>query len=269
MLKSEQPGLRLVKQKGLSFFQFPHLRALSGVQHAIFTRLGGYSLAPYGGLNVSFDQNDNPIHVGKNRGLIADCFPDSGLIFVAQQHGADVVVVDQDAAAYAAGHPAGKTVFPPAGDAMVTNIPRRQLTIQVADCQAVLLFDPVRRVAANAHCGWRGSIQNIILKTITVMQKRYGTCTGDIMAGIGPSLGPCCAEFVNYKTEIPEKFWKYQTDAHYFDFWSLSLDQLCEAGVKKENICQSGICTRCRSDLFYSYRKEGRTGRFAVSIGIR
>lgn len=265
MMKPEKTGLRLVRRNGASFFQFPHLKAFAEVQHAIFTRLGGYSRAPYHGLNVSLGQKDDPVNVKQNRDLIANCLSDCKLVFVIQRHGTDVVVVDRKTIVYKE----GASGSAPAGDAIVSNSPQRLLVVQVADCQAVLFFDPVRRVAANAHCGWRGNIQNIIQKTIAVMTNRFGTHAGDIRAGIGPSLGPCCAEFINYKTEIPEKFWKYKTDARHFDLWSLSLDQLCAAGVMKENICMSGICTCCRSDLFYSYRGEGVTGRFAVAIGLR
>ncbi len=264
-MKPEKTGLRLVKNNGASFFQFPHLKAFADVQHAIFTRLGGYSRAPYRGLNVSFGQKDDPVNVKQNRDLVADCLSDCELVFVTQRHGTDVVVIEQKTIVYKEGETGGA----PAGDAIVTNSPQRLLVVQVADCQSILFFDPVGRVAANAHCGWRGNIKNIIQKTIAVMTNRFGTHAGDIRAGIGPSLGPCCAEFVNYKTEIPEKFWKYKTDTHHFDLWSLSLDQLCAAGVMRENICMSGICTRCRSDLFYSYRGEGVTGRFAVAIGLR
>ncbi len=264
-MKPEKTGLRLVKRNGTSFFRFPHLEAFADLQHAIFTRSGGYSRAPYRGLNVNFGQKDDPVHVKQNRDLVADCFPDSELVFVAQRHGTDVVVIEQNTTVTKEDEAGGA----PPGDAIVTNSPQRLLVVQVADCQSVLFFDPVGRVAANAHCGWRGNIKNIIQKTIAVMTNRFGTHAGDIRAGIGPSLGPCCAEFINYKAEIPKKFWQYKTDTHHFDLWSLSLDQLCAAGVIKANICMSGICTRCRSDLFYSYRGEGITGRFAVTIGLR
>jgi hypothetical protein len=92
--------------------------------------------------------------------------------------------------------------------------------------------------------------------------------TRDIIAGIGPSLGPCCAEFVNYANEIPPTFWKYKDALDHFDFWSLSRDQLRDAGLQSENICLSNLCTRCNTDRFFSYRGEGITGRFAAVIGL-
>lgn len=124
-------------------------------------------------------------------------------------------------------------------------------------------------MVANVHSGWRGSIANIIGHTLDAMKKNFGSDPAHVVAGIGPSLGPCCAEFVNYKEEIPEPFWKYRNDRRHFDFWAVSRDQLCEAGVCAENIHISGLCTRCRTDLFFSYRAEGITGRFAAIIGLK
>jgi copper oxidase (laccase) domain-containing protein len=131
------------------------------------------------------------------------------------------------------------------------------------------MCDPIRQVVANVHSGWRGSIINIIGRTVNAMEKHFGCDPAQIQAGIGPSLGPCCAEFVNYETEIPEKFWHHKDAGHHFDFWSISQDQLMDAGVLKANIENCQICTKCHTDLFFSYRGEGTTGRFASVIGLK
>jgi len=141
--------------------------------------------------------------------------------------------------------------------------------IQVADCQPILLWDPVRQVAANVHSGWRGSVQNIPGLTVAVMQERFNCNAKDMLAAIGPSLGPCCSEFVHYRTEIPQRFWRYKDAADRFDFWAITCDQLQTAGIDPVNIACSGICTRCSTDRFFSYRGEGTTGRFAAVIGLR
>jgi YfiH family protein len=153
-------------------------------------------------------------------------------------------------------------------DAVVTDLKGRNLVIQIADCQAVLLYDSVRRVIANVHCGWRGSVQNIIGRTIEVMKQHFGCRPGRIHAGIGPSLGPCCAEFINYRKEIPMEFWRYKGLNAHFDFWSLSRDQMLRAGMAETNIESSWICTRCHTDDFFSYRAARTTGRFAAVIGL-
>jgi len=151
----------------------------------------------------------------------------------------------------------------------VTDISKKNIVVKVADCQSVLLDDPDRQVVANVHSGWRGSIKNIIGRTIKVMKKQFACNPDNIVAGIGPSLGPCCAEFVNYKSEIPRALWGYKDGSNHFDFWSLSRDQLCDAGVLSENIDLSEMCTKCNIERFFSFRREGTTGRFAVAIGLK
>jgi hypothetical protein len=101
------------------------------------------------------------------------------------------------------------------------------------------------------------------------MKQHFGCSPNDILAGIGPSLGPCCAEFINYETEIPKEFWGYKDSDDIFDFWAISFDQLMKAGVPERNIESSQMCTRCRTETFYSYRAEKTTGRFASVIGLK
>jgi hypothetical protein len=141
--------------------------------------------------------------------------------------------------------------------------------VKVADCQSVFLYDPFLKVVANVHSGWRGSIKNVIGRAVKAMETEMQCLARHIVAGVGPSLGPCCAEFVNYETEIPKEFWKYKDQSDRFDFWSLSRDQLVAAGVLNENIYLSKMCTKCNPTLFFSYRGEGQTGRFAAVIGLK
>jgi copper oxidase (laccase) domain-containing protein len=84
------------------------------------------------------------------------------------------------------------------------------------------------------------------------------------MAAIGPSLGPCCAEFVSHKEIFPDRFMRYLVRENHFDLWAISRSQLMEAGIDRDKIEVAGICTKCHSDLFFSYRAEGVTGRFAT-----
>ena len=107
--------------------------------------------------------------------------------------------------------------------------------IQQADCQAVLLHDPHRRAIAAVHCGWRGSVVGIIGKTIAAMQRYYRSIPADLTAFIGPSLGPCCGEFINYPDELPRWMHQYQVRPSYFDFWEISRQQLLGAGEDKLN----------------------------------
>jgi polyphenol oxidase len=251
-------------QNGVSFYRFKNLAACSGIDHRIFTRNCGKSQPPFASLNVSFGIGDSQKNVIQNRAIIARCMAAGRLVFARQVHGCEIAVWHRDSAKR------DKTPVGPifSADAMVTNICGRNLVIQVADCQAVLLYEPSRRVIANVHCGWRGSVQNIIGRVIEVMEQHFGCRRGRIQAGIGPSLGPCCAEFINYSTEIPMEFWRYKGLNRHFDFWSLSRDQLKRAGLEEMNIESSGICTRCHTENFFSYRAQKATGRFAAVIGL-
>jgi hypothetical protein len=254
----------LTTQKGVSFYQFRNLAACSGIDHRIFTRNSGYSQPPFASLNVSFGIGDTQKNVSENRGIISRFMGAGQLVFARQVHGCEIAVLSRDSEER--GIASADRAF--TADAMVTDIFGRNIVIQVADCQAVLLYEPTRRVIANVHCGWRGSAQNIIGHTVEVMEQHFGCRPGRIRAGIGPSLGPCCAEFINYSTEIPMEFWRYKGLNEHFDFWSLSRDQLKQTGVAEINIESSEICTRCHTDDFFSYRAARTTGRFAAVIGL-
>ncbi len=253
-------------QNGVSYFQFKNLVGCSGIEHRVFTRSGGHSQPPFASLNVCYGIGDARKNVSANRNIIYDNMATGRLVFVRQVHGCEVAVLGRNRKKRnKATAVAGQTVT---ADAVVTDLDRKNLVIQVADCQAVLLYEPARRVIANVHCGWRGSVQNIIGRTIEVMKQHFGCHPGRIQAGIGPSLGPCCAEFINYRKEIPKEFWRYKGLNTHFDFWALSRDQMIQAGMAEINIEPSGICTRCHTDDFFSYRAARTTGRFAAVIGL-
>ncbi len=270
MLSGIQRGLRekihliLNRKDNISFYQFPILAAFHEIEHGIFTRNNGYSKEPFHSLNTSISIGDDINDVIKNRAAVASCMGGNELVFLKQVHGKKVVVYSDK------NHPEDQEHDgrPPVGDAVITNLKNKPLVIQVADCQAVLLFDPVLKVLANIHSGWRGSIGNIIGAAVEAMADHFGSIAGNVVAGIGPSLGPCCAEFVNYKDEIPKGFWKYRDNTNHFNFWSISRDQLLKTGILKENIDSSHICTKCHTDEFFSYRGEVHTGRFAAVIGL-
>ncbi len=278
----------IVKRKnGVSFLEFRKISSFSNIRHGIFTRTSGISIGPYQSLNVSFDVGDKDRNVIANRKIISQCINEKDLVFLNQVHGNRTIIFAKNRNSYKVFdtasvfdgesseilhnsidncHPEFERKLE--GDAMITNIPQKFLVMQVADCQSVLICDPVQQVVANVHSGWRGSINNIIGQTLQVMEKSFGCRAHDIVAGVGPSLGPCCAEFVNYEKEIPKVYWKYRDNNNHFDFWSISCDQLSEAGVPTENVELSRLCTKCDSKRFFSYRKEGTTGRFAALIGL-
>ncbi len=141
--------------------------------------------------------------------------------------------------------------------------------IKHADCQAALFYDPVKQAIGAAHSGWRGSIAKIYTNTIEAMQKHFGTHPKDLLVCISPFLGKEHAEFIHYKSEFPEEFWKYQIKPNYFDFAAIAMAELNHAGILSDHVNISTRCTFASSEDFYSYRREKSTGRHATVIALR
>ena len=155
-------------------------------------------------------------------------------------------------------------------DAFVTNRSDIFLMIRTADCQAILLYDPVTHVIGAVHSGWRGSLQNIVGATIDVMQDDFGCDPEHIVACVSPSLGPCCQVFSDPYVELPRAFHQYIQPDQHVDFWRMTLDQLLASGVPREQIEFCDTCTMDDTEHYFSYRKEGAdTGRFASVIGLK
>ncbi|MEE4241086.1 MAG: peptidoglycan editing factor PgeF [Desulfopila sp.] len=238
-------------------------RTYGDVVQGTVSRHGGQSQAPFAGNNISFGVGDNEESVRRNRAQIKKDLGVEYLVSAGQVHGDRVVCITAAI---------NEDSIIDACDALVTNRAGVGLMIGHADCQAILLYDPVRRVIAAIHSGWRGSVANIAARTVQVMQDKYGCVPADLEAGVSPSLGPCCSEFVNYREELPRSFWRYLVKENYFDFWQITFQQLVKSGVRHNAIHISSICTSCSVDYF-SYRracrvKGGITGRNGTVIAM-
>ncbi|WP_321493029.1 peptidoglycan editing factor PgeF [uncultured Desulfobacter sp.] len=251
---------------------FGHMNTFPGLVHGVFSRAGGYSTGPFSGLNVGLSTGDDPDIVARNRLSMLSSLGVPRAIFLNQVHGTDIAVIksEQDAVDAVFNGQGGAPSKIIKADGAVTNLKDMGLVIQVADCQAVVLYDPQKEVIANVHAGWRGSVADIIGRCINTMIREFGCSPETIRAGISPSLGPCCAQFINYEQEIPNTLWQYKDrDRPYFDFWQISRDQLRANDVLDKHIETMGVCTRCRTDLFYSFRANKTTGRFAAVIALK
>ena len=249
------------KNGSLSYYRSPLLAAFPEVVHGFFTRQGGVSLAPYDRLNLSFSGGDDREAVLENRRRVQHALGLTRLASANQVHGQGSAVVTENPAATA-----GETG---AADILLTDQPGVGLLIKQADCQAVILYDPGRRVLANVHCGWRGQVQNVLGTAVAQLRERYSCRPPDLYAAISPSLGPCCAEFRNFRREFPPELWPYQTRPNYFDLWRLSRDQLVAAGLPPEHLDIAGLCTRCRPAAFFSYRRDQITGRQGTVVALK
>ncbi len=232
------------------------------IPHGMFTRYGGTSLPPYKSLNFSFSGGDKDTAVQENRNRLKRILDIDHHVSSRQIHGERIAIVEQvendrELDGY---------------DALITNQPGTGLLIQQADCQAILLYAPDKQVICAVHNGWRGSVLNIIAKTISLLQEHFKVNPAHLRAAISPSLGPCFGEFINYRDELPREFLRFQVKENYFDFWEISKWQLQQTGIKSANIFTTGICTACNDD-FFSYRRamrngNGKTGRNGSIIAL-
>jgi len=251
--------------RSISCVTFRNLSAIPGLVHGVFTRHGGVSLPPYDSLNVSWSNGDSPGAVAENLRRIKKAAGLESLVSSRQVHGDSLNFIDKGSAGMLEARAAA--LIAPPGDALATNLSGLGLVIKIADCQSILLVDPESRIIANVHSGWRGSVRNIAGKTVRYLEERFGLNPKGTLAAVSPSLGPCCAEFVNYRKEIPERFWSFQVRPRYFDFWAITREQLKAAGISEANVEFAAKCTVCGKAQFFSYRGEGPTGRMASLIG--
>jgi len=235
--------------------QFDSLLAHDKLGHMVFTRKGGVSKAPYDSLNVSFNTGDLHDNVEKNIDLARDRIGAGQIISMNQVHGTEILTLHKDI-----DHDQGIRT----ADAIITNVPRMGLLVKQADCQGVIIYDRIRSVVAVVHCGWRGNVQDILGVAVKRMEQEYGCMARDLLAAIGPSLGPCCAEFKTYMDIFPEEFTEFNVGNNHFNLWEISRMQLLRSGLMNDNIETADVCTKCNTDLFFSYRAEGNTGRFGT-----
>ncbi len=205
---------------------------------------------------------DVPERVSQNRALVRQAMEVEELFSVGQVHGANTLILTDKKKVESAREIRGI-------DILITDIPGLGLLIKQADCQAVALYDPEKRVIANIHCGWRGNVHNVIGQAVRQLQAVFGSRPEALRAGISPSLGPCCAEFINYQQEIPEELWSYEVRPTFFDLWRLSCDQLQDAGLRPEHIQLAGLCTRCQEQDFFPTAGIKSPGETVPVISLR
>ena len=159
-------------------------------------------------------------------------------------------------------------------DAIITHLPEIPIGIFTADCLPILIYDPINRVAAAIHAGRKGTCQNIVNKAIKVMRQEYGCRPEDLVAGLGPGIGGCCYEIDEtclgtFENKIPFEppFVKKRENGKFLlDLYAINTREMNISGLFSENIFQSTECTYCSPMNFFSYRREGKTGRILTFI---
>ncbi len=240
----------------------------AGVNHAVFSRVGGVSPSPWESLNVGGTVGDDPQRVRQNRLKTVRALGRSleSVHDVWQVHSAEVVRADSP-------RPPDQSYVQ--ADILLTDRPEVTLYMRFADCVPILLYDPRRRVVGLVHAGWLGTVRKAVPAAIQAMQDEYSTNPGDIQAGIGPSIGAHHYEVGQDVVErVQETFGRdaqsllpeYNGRVH-FDLWSSNRLLLEKGGVRR--IEMSEICTACHLEDWFSHRGEGgRTGRFGALINL-
>ncbi len=250
-----------------------------GFVNGFSTRLGGVSDMPANALSLAGFNDDRAENILENRRRFLKLFPgDWSLAGCWQVHGADVRVVPTAEDAKPAENQLGDTVY---CDVIVSNAIHVLAGVKTADCVPILIGDPVTRAFAAVHAGWRGTLASAVLAGVQRLNDEYGARPEDLRVAIGASAGPCCYEV---GAEVIDAFTKrFQDGAKLFtttrpghakvDLLKANEDQLIAVGVRKEKIHVAPICTMCRTDLFFSYRREknvyGKVGRLMSVIGRR
>lgn len=231
------------------------------ITHGFSTRKGGVSPTPWDSLNLDDRRGDDLANVQENfRRLCTALDTDVQRAVLSRQvHRSDVrrvTAVD-----------CGKGLWQPqdydSADALVTDVPGIPLIVFSADCNVLLLHDPVRRVIGAAHAGWRGTAAGIAAETVRVMTEDYGCDPADLRAAIGPAIGPCCFETDG---DVPaalrdalggavEPFISWNGRKYHIDLKSVNALWLQNAGVTHIDVCPD--CTYCLSDLYWSHRRTG------------
>jgi polyphenol oxidase len=244
-----------------------------GFANAFSTRAGGVSPFPSDALNLAGFDQDARENILENRrrffGLLGGGWSFSGCW---QVHGAEVRVVAgrEDAASEQE-----------RCDALATREPGVLLGVKTADCVPVLLGDARRGACAAVHAGWRGTLQGIVARALSKMSEEFGTEPGDVRAAIGPAALACCYEVGGevieaFRAKFPraDSLFTPTREGHALvDLHRANREQLVSAGVSDERVHALPLCTICRPELFFSYRRDkpahGRTGRLLSVIGKR
>ena len=248
-----------------------------GFVNGFSTRLGGVSDMPRDALSLAGFNDDKAENILENRRRFLKLFPGEwSLAGCWQVHGADVRVVQNAEEAKPAEDAHGDTIY---CDAIVSDAGKVLAGVKTADCVPLLIGDPKSKAFAAVHAGWRGTLAGIAVMAVKRLAEEYRANPADLRVAIGASAGPCCYEvgsdvikaFTEKFTDAEKLFTPTREGHALIDLLRANQDQLESVGVLPERIHTAPICTMCRTDLFFSYRREksvnGKVGRLMAVIG--
>lgn len=271
----QSKNLVIAKTQDLMYIQFPKLLKCECVRHIFSTRHGGVSTGDASSMNLSFSKDIERLNVIKNFEILcgaAGINPEN-LVLSHQTHTNNVITVTESHRGTGISKPEFCDV-----DGMVTNRPQVALVTQYADCTPLVFCDPVKKIIATSHAGWRGTVKLIGKCTVDKMVAEFGCNPKDIIAGIGPCIGQCCYEVDDPVVEEFKKIDFLKLNDFLIDKskgkYMLNLAEanrqiLINAGIDPQNIDVSDICTCCNSKDLHSHRAtNGKRGNLALIIEL-
>ncbi len=264
------------QKEGVTFLTFPILEQ-ENIVHGFSTKLGGVSKGDCATMNLSFHRGDNPDDVIENHRRFAKAvgYSEENLVFTDQIHETVVQMVTAK--------DCGKGITKESDiigvDGLITKDPEVVLMTFFADCVPLFFYDKKKKAIGASHSGWRGTVKRMGAVTLQRMQEEFGTNPKDVIAVVGPSICQECYEVseevaVAFREEFDEKYreelmYKTKPGKYQLDLWRANEIILEEAGVPKEQIQISGLCTCCHKDLLFSHRATmGKRGNLAGVITL-
>lgn len=269
--------MRLNDLNGVPYLTYNSLSEINFINHAFSTRLGGVSGGEFTSMNMAFNRNDDPNHVTENYKRLCRSagFEYESLVASAQDHHTFVRVVTSENK--------GVGIYKPRDmqsvDALITNELGVTLVTYYADCTPLFFVDVKNRAIGLAHAGWRGTVGRIGEKVIKKMTELYGTDPKHVKCAVGPAISVCCYEvdktcaeqFLALSDLDAAKFvFPKEGGKFMIDLLETNRQILVAAGVPKENITVSDLCTCCNSELLWSHRAtKGHRGTMSAFMCIK
>ena len=247
-----------MEKRKMDVLEYDLFRHCTDIFAGTTLRHGGVSQGPFFSLNLGKNVGDDPEHVNSNRERVQMAMRVSCLVEANQVHGKNICKVTKD-----------NYHKLPAADGIYTYEPNIALMIRHADCQAMILYHPKKQLIGAVHAGWKGLMLNIHGEMIRILKEKEHIDPKELLVAISPSIGPCHAEYKEFRKDFPKEYWAYEKEKYHFDFWELAKDQLLQAGIVEKNLEIARICTYCDSDNYFSYRRDKTTGRHGTCIALK
>ena len=257
---------------GVPYLSYPLLEETGAVKHGFSTKLGGVSTGSCATMNISTTRGDDPEAVAENRRRIGAAIgvrPED-MTYTHQTHTTNVAVVRAE--------DRGRRFLET--DGMVTNVPGICLVTFYADCVPLFLVDPVKKAIGLSHSGWRGTVGKMGKVTVQALMREYGSRPEDIVAAIGPSICQDCYEvsedvidrFRDSFNEAvwPKLFYRKENGKYQLDLWRANEEVFLEAGIRKENLAVTNLCTHCNQEVLFSHRATGeKRGNLSAFLALK